>query len=116
MAKSDLSTFFSADHHCNRREINKGIISAVTREHSVAVRAMFRAWQPSTFSHRAFKVLAMSKPEPLTRGQVTPNVTSVRKGLEALTWGRWQPPSKPDVSQGAGQIVIPPMIQGEVKR
>lgn len=94
-------------HPGNYRVVRNAVIAAVTGRHSVAVLAMFRSWYPSLWHHIAMKRLALSNPRPLTRGQIDPNVTKVRKSLEDLTVKAWQPRPSP-AAYGTG-ITIPPM-------
>lgn len=104
MAKYSLSNFFAERQAHDRRDIEKAITAAVTGPDRRAVLAMFRAWHPSAdFSNVAFRRHALSKPAPLTRGKINPNVTRVRKALEDLAYDRWQP-FDPDKS---GIITIP---------
>lgn len=110
MAEYSLSDFFRERHACTRKDLKKAVIAAVTGIERFAVVAMFRKWRPPDFNHAAFKGVALSRPEPLTRGQINPNVTEKRKELEALARGCWKPKPKPKLETTTG-IIIPPIPQ-----
>jgi hypothetical protein len=123
MAKYSLSDFFSEQHGCSRKDLNKAVIAAVTGRDAKAVLAMFRMWHASTnFSYVAFKRLALSKPEPLTRGRINSNVTEKRKEIESLAYGEWKPRAhgewkpKPKLAPQDGLVIppIPPTPQQEI--
>lgn len=98
MAYETLADFFDTYHHCNNRTLWRAVVRCAQRSYGDSLRKAAMSWQPDSHIFQKFRQ-DIFKPPKLTKDVISPEVTRVRKELEAWLnehgYPRPKPPSLP---------------------
>lgn len=104
MAWESLADFFAVGHNCNDWTLQKAVMRCATGRYRESLCKAGYDWHPQSYKYKTLKRIMIAAgeyvpnsivpmPAPLTRGQITPDVTRVRRELEA--WLRTHYPLSP---------------------